>query len=156
MRAYEANMDVARKYEAERSFAALAWRCQAAVLRFYPDRERIAGVDALEAVCNAEWGSGLTLDNLRRLHGRLCLESGLTRNDVDQLSLENAAREFRKIAARNAGTSKTSRAGHGALETWKERVEFLRQQEAIVTDPSQKFALKKQIEEAEQKIRELG
>jgi hypothetical protein len=32
----------------------------------------------------------------------------------------------------------------------------LQQQEAIIADPAQKFALKKQIEEAEQKICELG
>ena len=37
-----------------------------------------------------------------------------------------------------------------------EKLEYLRQQEAIVSGPAQKFALTKQIEEAEQMIRELG
>ena len=43
-----------------------------------------------------------------------------------------------------------------ALNLWKEKAIFLREQEAIASDPVQKFSLKKQIEEAEQKIRELG
>ena len=43
-----------------------------------------------------------------------------------------------------------------AVAVWQEKIDFLRQQEAITADASQKFTLKKQIEEAEQKIRELG
>jgi tetratricopeptide (TPR) repeat protein len=52
-----------------------------------------------------------------------------------------------------AGTTpkRTSR----ALALWQEKLEFLREQEAIAADPSQKFTLRKQIEEAEEKIREL-
>jgi hypothetical protein len=42
-----------------------------------------------------------------------------------------------------------------ALETWKERLAFLQEAEARVADPAQSFALKKQIEEAKAKIREL-
>ncbi|MBL8470424.1 MAG: toll/interleukin-1 receptor domain-containing protein [Rhodocyclaceae bacterium] len=44
----------------------------------------------------------------------------------------------------------------GALAIWLEKLEFLRQQEAIAADAAQKFAIKKQIEEAEAKIRELS
>jgi tetratricopeptide (TPR) repeat protein len=44
----------------------------------------------------------------------------------------------------------------GALATWKEKLEFLQEQEAIAADPAQKFALRKQIEEAKAKIREHG
>ncbi len=43
-----------------------------------------------------------------------------------------------------------------ALAGWREKLEFFRQQEVIVVDPAQKFALMKQIEEAERKIRDLG
>jgi hypothetical protein len=39
---------------------------------------------------------------------------------------------------------------------WKEKLEYLRSQEAIASDPAQKFALMKQIEEAQVKVRELG
>jgi len=42
-----------------------------------------------------------------------------------------------------------------AFDIWVEKLGFLRKQEAIVADPAQKFALKKQIEEAESKIRDL-
>ena len=43
-----------------------------------------------------------------------------------------------------------------AVELWQEKLEYLQQQEAVVSDPAQKFALSKQIEEAERKIAELG
>ncbi len=46
--------------------------------------------------------------------------------------------------------------GSRALALWREKRDFLREQEAIAADPAQKFALMKQIEEAERKIRELG
>ena len=44
----------------------------------------------------------------------------------------------------------------GALQLWREKLYALQNQEAIIADPAQKFALKKQIEEAHEKIRELG
>lgn len=43
-----------------------------------------------------------------------------------------------------------------AMSIWKEKLGYLREQEAFVSDPAQKFTLKKNIEEAETKIRELG
>jgi hypothetical protein len=43
-----------------------------------------------------------------------------------------------------------------ALELWKERLVFLQEQEALVVEATQKFALKKQIEEAREKVREYG
>lgn len=43
-----------------------------------------------------------------------------------------------------------------ALRMWLEKLAYFEQQEAISADPAQKFALKKQIEEAQTKIRELG
>ena len=44
----------------------------------------------------------------------------------------------------------------GAVAIWQEKLAFLQEQEAITADPGQKFALKKQIQEAQQKIRELS
>jgi hypothetical protein len=49
-----------------------------------------------------------------------------------------------------------STAPAGALQIWREKLDFLQQQEAIIADPAQKFALRKQIEETKEKIRELG
>ena len=46
--------------------------------------------------------------------------------------------------------------GQKALETWLEKLDYLLDQESIVSDAAQKFTLRKQIEEAETKIRELG
>ena len=43
-----------------------------------------------------------------------------------------------------------------AAALWREKLEYLLEAEAIATEPAQKFALKKQIEEARAKIRELG
>jgi tetratricopeptide (TPR) repeat protein len=43
-----------------------------------------------------------------------------------------------------------------ALALWKEKLAFLEEQEAIAVDGPQKFALKKQIEEAREKVREYG
>jgi TIR domain len=43
-----------------------------------------------------------------------------------------------------------------AVEVWKEKLGFLQEQEAILSDPAQKFAVRKQIGEARAKIRELG
>jgi hypothetical protein len=50
----------------------------------------------------------------------------------------------------------TTQAESGPLATWKEKLEYLQEQEAIAADPAQKFALKKQIQEAQQNIRQLG
>ncbi len=43
-----------------------------------------------------------------------------------------------------------------SLEVWREKLEFLRKQEAIASDAAQCFTLKKQIEEAEQAVRDLS
>lgn len=50
----------------------------------------------------------------------------------------------------------TTQSESGAAATWKEKLEYFQQQQAITADPAQKFGLKKQIEEAKRKIRELG
>lgn len=43
----------------------------------------------------------------------------------------------------------------GPLGWWREKLAYLQKHEVIAVDPAQKFTLKKQIEEAKQKIREL-
>lgn len=47
------------------------------------------------------------------------------------------------------------RSANKAREKWEEKLAFLLEQEAILADPSQKFALRNQIEEARERIREL-
>ena len=46
--------------------------------------------------------------------------------------------------------------GSAALKIWREKLAYLEEQEAIMADPYQKFALRKQIEEATTKIQQLG
>jgi hypothetical protein len=46
--------------------------------------------------------------------------------------------------------------GSGALAIWKEKLNFLLEQEPQAEGATQKFALRKQIEEARKKIQELG
>jgi len=41
------------------------------------------------------------------------------------------------------------------IQAWKQRLAFLQEQEAVVSDPAQKFTLLKQIKEAQAKLREL-
>jgi hypothetical protein len=43
-----------------------------------------------------------------------------------------------------------------ALALWKEKLDFLEEQEALAVDPAQKFSLRKQIEEVRAKVREHG
>lgn len=55
-------------------------------------------------------------------------------------------------------TSKTSFPGQAsaAVDVWLEKLEFLRIQEALNSDPGQKWSLENLVKEAENKIRELG
>lgn len=53
-------------------------------------------------------------------------------------------------------TSSSSGASSPAITLWKEKLEFLQAQEVTAVSADQKFAIKKQIEEAKQKIRDLG
>ncbi len=58
---------------------------------------------------------------------------------------ESRASEFESPASQDS-----------ALDVWREKLEFLRTQDAIISDPAQRFTVQKQIEEAETKIHELG
>ncbi|MGB5770634.1 MAG: hypothetical protein WBM32_12315 [Crocosphaera sp.] len=42
-----------------------------------------------------------------------------------------------------------------AVKLWKEKLAYLQREEAIASDPEQKFQLEKQIQECQQKIKEL-
>ena len=51
---------------------------------------------------------------------------------------------------------RTVKAVGGALAIWQEKLAYFQEQEAITADPAQKFALRKQIEEAKRQIQELS
>lgn len=44
----------------------------------------------------------------------------------------------------------------GAIALWQEKLTYLQEQEAIASDPNTKYSIRKSIEEARQKIKELG
>ena len=46
--------------------------------------------------------------------------------------------------------------GSKALKTWREKLDYLLEQEATAVDADQRFRLRKLIEEAREKIREHG
>jgi len=54
------------------------------------------------------------------------------------------------------GTAQAAHVPSGALALWMEKLAFLEKEEALAADGAQKFALKKQIEEARAKVREHG
>ncbi|MEX1027232.1 MAG: TIR domain-containing protein [Candidatus Paceibacterota bacterium] len=96
---------------------------------------------------------------------------GLPADDAQEMLLESlkdrgkpanspafpgSGRKVPSTAATNSGPQVFPGHASGAVDVWREKLEFLRTQQAITSDASQNFALKKQIEEAEQKIRELG
>ena len=55
-----------------------------------------------------------------------------------------------------AAPSKPNTGGRAAADIWREKLAFLQEQEAVSSDPAQKFALRKQIDEAQKKINELS
>lgn len=55
-----------------------------------------------------------------------------------------------------AAGSRPAAGPSSALATWREKLEYLLREEAIASDAGQRFTLKKRIEEAREKIRELG
>ena len=81
--------------------------------------------------------------------------------DLEQL-LKHDPSTFRAVVAAisfgsyvSVSATRTNAGVTGALATWRERLAFFQNQEAIASDPAQKFNLQKQIEEARQRIGEL-
>ncbi|MBP85780.1 MAG: hypothetical protein CMJ64_03540 [Planctomycetaceae bacterium] len=76
----------------------------------------------------------------------------------------SAVLRYRADHATTVGTPTAPRAtkdqqaedGQSSLEVLREKLEHFRVEAAITADPAQKFSLKKQIEEVEQAIKELG
>ncbi|MBL8470420.1 MAG: hypothetical protein JNM98_01360, partial [Rhodocyclaceae bacterium] len=54
------------------------------------------------------------------------------------------------------GARAAPKASSKAVAVWQDKLEFLREKQASCADPAQLFSIKKQIEEAEAKIRELS
>jgi len=105
--AYRHHIAIAERHEAQGSAEAKWWRTQAEVSRFHPvsghdplrgwkwaDGEPVSntlalwpGIDLLEALCQAEFGSGLTSESIRRIRGRLVIDGKAAPVEVDALSI---------------------------------------------------------------------
>ena len=84
------------------------------------------------------------------------LRGGLTAEGLDRLEWGITGRKPGQAASSLPEPSQSPRAPSAAVKVWQEKLDFLQQQEAVVADPAQKFALQKQIEEAQSRIRQLG
>ena len=76
--------------------------------------------------------------------------SALGEPDLGDIDLSDSGR------ARGSKPRRFPGQASSAVAVWREKIDFLRLQEPVIVDAGQKFALMKQIEEAERKIRELG
>ena len=87
----------------------------------------------------------------------LMLEGIAEENTPELLVRQGADPTSIFLVGQNAGTALgISAPPSGALQLWREKLYALQNEEAIETGAAEKFRLKKQIEEAHQKIRELG
>jgi hypothetical protein len=83
------------------------------------------------------------------------LRNGLTPEGLDGLQWGiTGVRPGQEPTAAPTPTTPTAAASRppassGALTVWREKLNYLQEREAIAADPSQKFALRKQIEEAQ-------
>jgi hypothetical protein len=92
--AYQANLRTAQRKETESPAEAVWWHVQASALKFVPDPARMPGIDRLEALCDEEWGSGLTAENVRKLRGRLCSRQAIGTAEVDAMTLHSVVDAF--------------------------------------------------------------
>ena len=92
---------------------------------------------------------GQPLSGMTRHNAEAAL-AGLA-GEIADLLLAPISKSARAPAPRQSGAGQSS-----AAAIWREKLDYLRVQEAICSDPAQKFTLQKQIEEAEAKLRGLS
>ena len=100
------------------------------------------------------------LVGLSEEEGRKTLIDALKERAKPATSPKFPGREQQTETAAVAGSPKQKRDFPGiestALDVWREKLEFLQAQEPSLTAPDQKFAIRKQIEEAERRIEEYS
>jgi hypothetical protein len=100
-RTYQANMRLAEQAERDPilNLTATYRRVQAAALKFQADDVSYPGINRIEAICDREWGTGLTPINIRKLRGELCQRMRCDLDRVNALSLQAAADEWNRAGA---------------------------------------------------------
>jgi hypothetical protein len=146
--------------------SAVLWRCLTAAQAFeqvhhsyredpHCQEKREHYIERLNNVWPAFRAAKHEADSLkRRIRNAVALAHPISRS-VKQITSEEPA-TLPSPAGAAPHPPVTTQSARGPLATWKEKLEYLQLQEAITAEPAQKFALKKQIEEAQQKIRQFG
>lgn len=76
--AYVANMRTTERVRSQQGgLAAHWWEIQSAILRWQPDPSRMPGIECIELICDERFGTGITLENIRRLRAELCRRHGI-------------------------------------------------------------------------------
>jgi hypothetical protein len=107
--AYLANSRVAERQEAQSPLVGHWFRIQAEVLRFQLEPDEMPGIRRIEAICDAEWGMGLTLENVRKMRGRLCLGASLSAEQVDGFTLDEAADAWKSDPTQQGAPTQSDR-----------------------------------------------
>ncbi len=90
--AYQANLREAERQETlHGAIFAYHSRLQANALLFHPDPSRMPGIDRIEAFINEEYGTKLTAESVRKLRGMLCRILHCGTEQIDKLSMVEAA-----------------------------------------------------------------
>ncbi|RPI63463.1 MAG: hypothetical protein EHM48_02425 [Planctomycetaceae bacterium] len=98
--AYSRNIAVAERYETQHNASGQWWRIQSELLVFQPDPLEWPGIDVMEAICQAEFGSGLTANNIRRVRGTLVVKSGKPPVEVDCMTIRQVVDELQRLKCR--------------------------------------------------------
>jgi len=77
------------------------------------------------------------------------LRDGLKQHSLDRLQWSITGRKRGDITSSHVESLSPVTSDLSALAIWQEKLDHFQRQEAITSDPAQKFSLKKQIEEAE-------
>lgn len=80
----------------------------------------------------------------------------MSKHGVDAMKFFFSPKEGGEARVSNRSFSKSGGWDADAVDIWREKLTYLQVQEATVSDPSAKFTLRKQIQEAQAKLRELG
>jgi hypothetical protein len=74
------------------------WYVQAVAFRWQPDGVRMPGIERIELICNRLYGTGITLEGIRRLRAKLCDDHHLQLPSVaDQLDLNTVANTVENV-----------------------------------------------------------
>jgi hypothetical protein len=107
--AYEQNSRVADRQEAESPISGLWFRTQTEILKFNPSESLYPDIGLLEAICNQEWGESVNLTSVLKLRGGIATKTGMTVEQIDGLTLREAAAawHFKKDENRHPVASET-------------------------------------------------